>query len=121
MVLSTTPTTRFAVFAIASSTACGSRLPAGARRSSLWNSGPCISAGKRDFSVACVPARSPPVSSDVREYAVTDGSTDNATARRPVSPGTSSVQPRSRTFWVSSVATRRLMPSSTTSSTGAFA
>jgi len=117
MVFSTAPTTRTPGSAIAASTPSGSRSPPGPRRSSLWNTTPPVRSRKRAFSVVAEPTSSSPASRDVRENAVTVGRAARAGRRRCRPSGSSSSQPRSAAPWASSVATRMLIPSRTTSST----
>ena len=96
--------------------------PAGARRSSLWNSFPPVTLAKSRFSSTWVPSRSVPHSRDVREYRVIVGSADSTAARvwvaEPVA-GTCSTHDSRLIPSPTAAATAALIPSITMRSTGA--
>ena len=120
-VLRTTPTT-FAGDAIAALTSGLTAAPAGARRSSLWNSFPPVTVAKSRFSSTWVPSRSVPHSREVREYRVIVGNADSTAARvgrADSRAGTCSTHDSRLMPSPTAAATAALIPSITISSTGA--
>ena len=104
------------------------RPPCGSFRPPLWNSNGApprelaaskpACAANAFASSGAAPFASVPLSRLVREKPVTLGSADSTSVRVGSPGGRSSIQPRATTSSISSQATRWLMPSSTSSSTG---
>ena len=130
MVFSTQATSGWPVTSlIAAATSSATAYP-GREESSgfLWNraepSRPCARASFPNpfSSMSCPPARSSPQSREARLTSVRVGSTASAAARRVCPSSSASAQPsavRDRTLETTSVATPALMPSRTSSRTGA--